>query len=360
MGNYSLVTCLKDSENSVKKPGFLGQVYNFFQNTYKWLKIKDKLKQGVRKLEIYENKEDCYDSQETFPKAYCITIPLHLSELEGLGTSRLKRIETLIKDFCLENNISIIILPKTISQKCKFNNLPVGVFKGRSLFRALLPNILDEIYTKRGIKIRDLDIAIVQGKSHEELFFFIRLLAPMLKYLTVIAEDKEEIEKQAEGIYEESGLSVRVTKDRRSGLKDARLVLNLGELTEGMKIDPRAVVVNYGSIQSDMGISQNLLLNGIDIKLPSAVATRVEKSIFDYFTNYELAEIIISHKLGIENNILSNETGSPDIYLSMHQEFCSSAYSIAGLIGRRSILKMRDINIYTGKTLQKLDAGRER
>ena len=347
MGDFAIVTCMKNVETEVKKTNLVQQLYSFIQNFFKHQKIEETLVQQITKVVLFEpealGQKDEVQTNDSI-NLHSIVLPFQLDELENINAGRVARVEQFIKNYCAQNKIGQVFLPEIISSKCRFKDFAVSSYKGRYLYQALFTNIIEDIYTKRGIKIRELDIAIVQGESREVLLSYVMLLAPMVKYLTVISEDKEEVEKQAEEIYEETGLSVRVTNDYKTGLKSADFILNLGTLTQGMKINPRAVILNYGDIGCSKAVSDNLVINGIEVKLPSKMASRLENNIFNYFNHLELSEMMIFHKLGMDNEIdfqafLTENRGK------ICGEFASQAYSITGYVGRRNTLKSRDIKV---------------
>ena len=230
-----------------------------------------------------------------------------------------------------------MILERNIFQKDISNQ-----FTGRLLFKALISNILDEIYSKRGFRIKDLDMAIVQGKSTEELFLYIRLLASSIKYLTILSEDNESIEKQVEDFYEETGLSMRVTHDCRSGFKGVNFILNLGDLLPSMKLSSQAVVLNYGDSSCNRAFGENIIINGIEVKLPSEMAAKLGKNVLDYYTQLELAEMMLYKKVDIHIEDVSIDTAE-----KISKEFTKRAFSISGFVGRRNVLKTRDIKVCT-------------
>ena len=73
--------------------------------------------------------------------------------------------------------------------------------------------------------IRDLDIAILETNNRKLLHFFIRQLSPLAKFLTIITKEKESAQKDMEDIFDETGLSVRVTDDIASGLDGISILL---------------------------------------------------------------------------------------------------------------------------------------
>jgi hypothetical protein len=141
------------------------------------------------------------------------------------------------------------------------------------------------------------------------LHFFIKQLSPLAKFLTIITKEKELIQKEIEDVFDDTGLSVRVTDDIASGLDGINVFINignLGEFTSRKKIICNAVVINYGDMKSDQVKFTGEVINRINVGLPAGVEGLIDEEFLNYFSRIEIAEIIFVNKLNIRTNIFKN------------------------------------------------------
>lgn len=340
MKDFAIVTCLKNIEACAKKPNVMKQAYQFVLSMLNIPKIEETLLKEIKVAELFKEESNTENEECKALKIHIIHLPFHVDELAAFSRGRINRIEEFINEYCASNKIDVVIYSKLLLERNIFLGNVATPFIGRLLFKSLVSNILNEIYSKRGFRINDLDMAIVHGKSDEELFTYIRLLAPYIKYLTIISDDKEGIEKQVEDFYEETGLSIRVTRDIKSGFRGIDFILSIGDLQPGMKIGTRAVILNYGDSGCSNIVGENIIINGIELRLPGTITTKLGKNVLENFTQLELAEIILCNKLDIPIDEISDKT-----YEILSKEFTAQAFTISGFEGRHNILKASDIKV---------------
>jgi hypothetical protein len=344
MKDFAVVTYLKDAEVSVQKPNIIEQLYRNICSLLNRPKMGEILNNKIEVVELFKEKNVSEDLVPRALKIHVINLPFHVDELTALSKGKIRSIEEFIREYCASHELDMVKLPRVILEKDIFQNSTPNPFTGRLLFKSLITNILIEIYSRRDCRIKDLDMAVVQGKNTEELFAYIRLLAASIKYLTIFSEDKEGIEKQIEDFYEETGLSMRVTQDIKSCFKGINFILSLGELQSGMKLSSKAIVVNYGDTDCSNIFGENIVINGIEVKLPNGIASKLGRNVIEQYTQLELAEIILCSKLEIIMGDVSTE-----ICEKLSREFSRQAFEISSFIGRRGILKKSDFNVKIGE-----------
>lgn len=331
MGNFSLILCCEENvelrSNGSFCKAFLSVIKKAFRN---------------KKLECRLDVADLYEDT----KAVLITLPYRPEALAGLSSFKASKILKQINNIKKRYNVASVIVPDKLSKVKWLEDCGCSAFDGKRLYKALVVGILDGISSKRNIKTGDLNIAVICGGSVEEPVSMAKLLSPHVKYLAVVTDGKEEIEEELDGIFRETGLSISVTKDYRSGLKDADVVINFGESREfvfNSKINTKAVIVNYGKLDLGRIFCENIIINGIEVRIPDDVSFALPKNIREYFTSAQLAEILIGHRL---QEKLVDCRRPERVMEDMARQFAKDGYEIIGLIGRRNILKAEDIKIY--------------
>ncbi|MCX8129174.1 MAG: hypothetical protein N3I35_03625 [Clostridia bacterium] len=326
MSDFALLICKKEGVEGEKEKNFLKYLYTLLRDRVKEPQIGELLKS----YELFDE-----------VKAHIMSLPFSESEI-GLKTAKVKRILSLLKEEC--KGICCIV-PEKVSGMYPFEGFISGVFTGKHLYKSLLIQIIDEVYTKKNIEVSALDIAIIHSGKYGDLHTAISQLSPYVKFLTVVTEEKEQVEEEANELFYDTGLAVRVTNEYRSGLKSADLIINFADSKEfvfNTRINPRAIILNYGNINCSKILTDNTIINGLDIEIPQAISTRLGGNIFDYYSRSEIAEIIICYKTEASTNLLE---GIQDftLYNNISKEFKKMGFKITGFIGRRNIFKARDI-----------------
>ncbi|MCR4435189.1 MAG: hypothetical protein QHH06_07595 [Clostridiales bacterium] len=330
MSDFALVICPRENPELLKKDFF----QKIFSSIFHLLKKKPEPAGLTRKVEIDENLG-----------VYVITLPYTINQLKKLKEKKLKATGMLISGICVQNRAEDCFLPQQVRDICLFEGCKYNPYKGKFLYRSLLPNLLSQISHKRGMKTGDVDIAVVQGESHEELNAVLWLISPHIKYVTVVVNDKKAVETMLEQLYSETGLSVGVTEDYAAGMKDADFIINLGGLRSSPpypKMAPSAVVLNCGERDITDLPSNNIIVNGIQVNLPSNILFQFDKGIYEYFSKQELSEILLLHRLGIRQET-PGIYGSHEAMRKISEEFVKCGFKVTGFAGRHGYLKMEDM-----------------
>ncbi|MCX7923670.1 MAG: hypothetical protein N3B21_16920 [Clostridia bacterium] len=309
----------------------------------------DSISNWIYNLLRPQRSEEWYKRAELYTNlnAYIIQLPYSLSELSDLGKGRLEKIKGHIDKICSDNNIEACVFSSSLATLPGFNECNKKLFDGKRLYKSLLINMMDKIYSHKGIKINDLDITIIQGKSREELLEVIIQLSPMVKYITILSGDKDGLQKEMEALYEDTGLSVRVTDNIKSSMRNADLVINLSDscsITSGCSIAPKTVVLNFGNFNTTKILGEFTVINGVEISLPNDICSRLDSNIYEYFNKLEIAEIILMHRISSSEKGKENQCDYR--YMSkVSKNFKEDGYKIVRFTGRHSTFRADEIAI---------------
>jgi len=329
MSDFALVIYPEQKQEELPEGKFGKYFEGLMEIMHSMLKISEP-EEEFEAVELYDNL-----------KAYLIELPFNPVDTgKSCNSSKIGR---FISKACAKVNMANCILPRGIPEICGFDGGIRNSFTGRYLYKALLISILDEIYTKRGTKISELDIAIVEGESGDELFSIITSLTPLVKYLTVLVNDNEAVEREINRIYTDTGLSVMMTGNLKSGCKNADLIINLGGIREAISgIKPKAVVLNYDNSGACNILGEYVLINGIEVSLPEETLARIGGLACKHFSKLELAEIILSHRVNMEDKIIANCMDFESMS-GLSREFKKTGCRVTGFKGRHNIFKAEDI-----------------
>ncbi|MFZ5989861.1 MAG: hypothetical protein ACOYWZ_22420 [Bacillota bacterium] len=338
MRNIGLVLFTKEREkhklNFVRS--CLIKIKKAFEKIFSIIFKKSLHESSIRKIEIDANLN-----------IFLMRLPYSLDELIVSRGLKLKGIQKTILRACMENGIEKCILPASIPKTINMNYCIKNPFSGNFIYTALIVYILELISDKKGISIRDLDVAIIHGRNYSILHSYIEFLSPVAKFITIITNEKKSIQDRIEEIFDETGLSVRVTNDIASGMDNADVVINLGDINDFIvdkEIKSDALIINYGNLKGDKFIFNNFVINGINVCLDKRFEGIIDTDVYDYYSKIELAEIILSKKLNIDANIIDNNSDY-SIMQKLSKQFVEDGYRITEYIGRRNIVKSGDISL---------------
>lgn len=293
MKNLALIYFTVYEEKDNKRISFI----NIFKNLKKIFAIR-KNPVSIKNLVV--------DSSYT---VYTVKLSYTLNELKKAGRFTRRKISKHIIKMCKENSIDKCIIP---------NDLPFPLdicekshFTGKIIYTVMAVDIIEHILKLKELDIRDVDIAIIQGGNEVLPCILIKLLSPVVKFITLVTKDKELVEKNIEEVCDETGLSVRITNDATGVLVSSDIVINYGDLKSygiKKKVVSNAIIINYGELDEDRLGHENDVMNRINIGLGDKYRNCFEDSVFKSYSSSEIAEIIMINKTNFTINKLEDLT----------------------------------------------------
>lgn len=243
---------------------------------------------------------------------HSVKLPYTIDEMKKAGRFTRNKINKCLLKVCKENSIDKCIIPHDLPfllDSCEKSD-----FTGKIVYTVMAVNILEHILKLKKLDIRDVDIAIIQGDNEVLPCIFIKLLSPIVKFITLVTMEKELIEKNFEEVCDETGLSVRITNDAASVLNSSDIVINYADLKSyslKKKVASNAIIINYGELDENQLGLENEVINRIDIGLGSKYIDCFEDSLFKSYSFSEIAEIVLINK----TNFTINNAGDLTDYM---------------------------------------------
>lgn len=322
MPNLAFVICKKANGKAAVKA-------NPFRRAFHWVSVitgrlrPDILVKGIR----------LYDERSLI----VVKLPYSIEELKGMVRNKAN---CFIDRVCTDFSIREPIIPLEIRDALgRGNSEPCG-YGGKVLFKSLLVDILEEICSARSIKISDIDIVLASEAICPELYTYLSLLSPLVKYVTIITRDRNAVEEDINRIFEDTGLSIGVTTDFKSGLRNGDIIINLCGLREcaNLRLKNGAVLINLEGMKIKGVTGQNTVINGVEISLPHKLVHEIGRETLDFFSTEEIAEAILS----AESEGWA-DSGGAGFVKGISQSFRRMGCRITGFLGQYNRIRISDI-----------------
>ncbi len=319
MGNCALVSYRPETIEQAGKKGFLRRLADRFNAG------KGKKKRGPA-LDILFEADDF--------RLYIIELPYNRSEFGKTGIKGINRLNAEIEEICRVHNIMNCYAAYSedlVPGFCRKNE-----FNGELLYRCLFMDIMGMVCSRRGTGIGDMDIAVVAGNDMQELKVFLEMLAPTARYLSLLTDSREKVEEIVDGLYEEYGLCIGVSEDPGTGLSDADVIVNLGNLKGRVSkagFRKNVIFINYGVMDNLVVPSSGRLIQGIVAGLPGKISARIEPM---GFGANEFAEILLLNKI----NRTDAAGADIELFKAISGEFRRCGMVIRNLRGAYDVLRL--------------------
>lgn len=250
-------------------------------------------------------------------------------------------VEEYLTRIWTEKNIRSWLVPEQLRGSITVDRDGSRSLKGNVLLKALLMPVLESIYPKVGLRIENLDMVVVAGNESEELYTVIGLLEPDIKHVTVLSEDKEQVEKRMYELFADSGLSFYVSREYRHHLKNANIVINLQNPAETARyrMPRKSLVINLHDVTDTRFPGENTIINSIVFDLPGNPIKDLMYDLRGHYGKTELYGTILAHRL----ELASEARFSPGLADRIQQGFKKTGARITGFQGRRGMIGINDV-----------------
>lgn len=122
-----------------------------------------------------------------------------------------------------------------------------NILNGRWLFLYLMPKVVEYIADKEEKTAQTMEISIMVNDNSETILKTMIAIAQKVKMLNIITNDIEKFRRIEEYLYENKGIVIRITNNRKKALLKSNMILNFDfpeEIVNQYTIPKKAVVVN--------------------------------------------------------------------------------------------------------------------
>lgn len=122
-----------------------------------------------------------------------------------------------------------------------------NILDGRWLFTYLLPQVINYVAEKQEIDSKTLEVSMMINDNSESNLKTIIEIAQNVKMMNIITNDIEKFRRIEEYLYENKGIIVRLTNNRKKALLKSSLILNIDlpeEVVNEYVIPKKAILVN--------------------------------------------------------------------------------------------------------------------
>lgn len=192
-------------------------------------------------------------------------------DLNKFNIRKTKKILKILNKHSVKN---VVLSKETQKNEILINYLNsnnVNIFNGRWLEKYLAYEIIKYILVKKNIKKEKTEIAILINQIDEVSTENIKLFAKEFKRVNVVTNHIEKLKKIEENIFDEFGIMITITNNKKKSLKNAKIILNMDfpeELINKFNIYDEAIILNLdGNAKINKKRFSGLNINNYEIAL---------------------------------------------------------------------------------------------
>lgn len=243
-------------------------------------------------------------------------------------TTTEKQVQKLAKNIrkkCQKQGINHVVLSKNIlNNKFFYNKIyecAIDTFDGKWLQKYMAYETLDYIVKKRNLKKEETEITILTNYISNEAIETIKLLAKEYKRINVVTQQINEFKYLEEKIYDEYGMMMTVTDNKRKSLEKTKIILNFDFSEKALNkynIYDEAIIVN---LKEKLKINKKRF-NGLVVNDYEIYSTRAD----DYFGLDKIRNYYVK-------DLLEESLYRKDSFANIRRNITNGHYKIKELYG---------------------------
>ena len=203
-----------------------------------------------------------------------------------------------------DRNCDTIVLSNSLKningvKEC-INKENIKILDGTFLKENLLLEIVIYVANSMNISAKDVDVTILANDNKFDYMKNIINIAENIKNIKIVTNNVERFKNVEQKIQEILGILIRITNNKRKGLANSQIIINLDfpeELINKYAINPEAIIVNIGqNVKIKSKKFKGINANNIKISMKTNYNTEFEQNkIFNDFEEAELYEASIKN-----------------------------------------------------------------
>ncbi|MBR3249963.1 MAG: hypothetical protein IKF83_04670 [Clostridia bacterium] len=256
-------------------------------------------------------------------------IDIHNNELimqplkDNLKQRKINRITRKIVKICKKKNVASIVLSKRLKSNQELVNEiienNIHVFNGRWLFNYMAYDAVEYILQQNGRKKEKTEISILTNNLTHPSIETIKMLVKEYKRVNVVTNNIDKFKYLENKIYNEYGIMITVTNNKRKSLQKSEIILNFDfskELLNKYNIYDEAIIIN---IQGNMKITKKRF-NGLNLNDYEIWSTKA----YDYFEIGKINDFDLK-------DLLEAELYRRDSFYNIRQDIVKGHFKIKNL-----------------------------
>lgn len=203
-----------------------------------WEKIKLKWRE-FRKMILVEHRGD----------SVFFLLPLTKKEKEK------KKIGNKLNRLLNKEGIQDIVFSKDCQGEVEIRNFLYGSEKnlldGKRLYKVMIDKILEYVIQELGMEKREAEVTFLMNENTEYNFYLIEKLARQIKRVNIVTNHIESFRKLEKKLYEEEGILITISNNKRRSLAKAQIIVNMDfpiELVNKFEIYPKAIWIGIDNV----------------------------------------------------------------------------------------------------------------
>lgn len=221
-----------------------------------------------------------------------------------------------IKSILINNNSDKIILDNRLKRDREILNLlysnRINIFDGKDLYKKLLKKIIEKICIENSLKPEETNIAITLNNTDTWGLNLIKYCSSKFKHLSIVTNNIQYFKNLEEKLFEEKGIIVTTTNNKRKALFKSKIILNVDfpeEVLNKYVIYDNSIIINLEEkikIKKKRFCGKIINKYNITLKEGSNIQEDLSKEKYQNFDIKDICECyIINNPDEIKNIIIS-------------------------------------------------------
>ena len=237
----------------------------------------------------------CNRFRKSFPK---VRLKENVISIEGLCENEKKSIKIAkkIDKILKKTNSNKIVLSNKVKQNEVLKNMlytyEYDIADGKWLFEGLSTKILDYIIEKKNIKKEECRLSILVNDLRDYTVQNIKEMAKEYKSLNIVTNHMEKFKKIEETIFEEDGIIITISNNKKKALTKSNIILNIdfpNELINKYNINDEAIIIDiHGNVRIKKKRFNGIIINNFKANINTEI---IDSSIIKSLEKYNINEI---------------------------------------------------------------------
>lgn len=221
---------------------------------------------------------------------------------------------TKIRNALILNNVRNVILSKKLKKDTEFVNFfysnNFNIVDGKVLLKKIIVQIIENICTQNNLKSQEKQISILINSVNVFGINCVKELSQRFKSLNVVTNNINYFKPLKEKLWEEDGIIITLTNNKKKALSKAKIILNIDfpeELVNKYLVFDEAILVN---LEEEVKIRKKRfcgkIINNYKIKAEpnSKLAEFLNRNEYKNFETNDLTEVYIANNPKEIQNII--------------------------------------------------------